>query len=102
MSEYFNTVKSYLLDLNLAVDEEDTAEELVVVSDEDRGVNHLIVDCEDPILIIEQAIMPIPNAPGDLYKRLLEMNRTLVHGAFALDDENRHGSFSRYPAPGYS
>lgn len=87
MSEYFNTVKSYLQDLNLAVDEEDTAEELVVVSDEDRGVNHLIVDCEDPILIIEQAIMPIPNVPGDLYKRLLEMNRTLVHGAFALDDE---------------
>ena len=78
MSEYFNTVKSYLQDLNLAVDEEDTAEELVVVSDEDRGVNHLIVDCEDPILIIEQAIMPIPNVPGDLYKRLLEMNRTLV------------------------
>ena len=28
MSEYFNTVKSYLQDLNLAVDEEDTAEEL--------------------------------------------------------------------------
>ena len=25
------------------------------MSDEDRGVNHLIVDCEDPILIIEQA-----------------------------------------------
>lgn len=87
MSEYFNTVKSYLQDLNLAVDEEDTAEELVVVSDEDRGVNHLIVDCEDPILIIEQAIMPVPNVPGDLYKRLLEMNRTLVHGAFTLDDE---------------
>lgn len=87
MSEYFDTVKSYLQDLNLAVDEEDTAEELVVVSDEDRGINHLIVDCEDPILIIEQAILPLPNAPGDLYKRLLEMNRTLVHGAFALDDE---------------
>jgi len=87
MSEYFNTVKSYLQDLNLAVDEEDTAEELVVVSDEDRGINHLIVDCEDPILIIEQAILPVSNVPGDLYKRLLEMNRTLVHGAFALDEE---------------
>ncbi len=87
MSEYFNTVKSYLQDLNLAVDEEDTAEELVVVSDEDRGINHLIVDCEDPILIIEQAILPVSNAPDDLYKRLLEMNRTLVHGAFALDEE---------------
>ena len=87
MSEYFDTVKSYLQDLDLAIDEEDIAEALVVVSDEDRGINHLIVDCEDPILIIEQAILPKPSAPGDLYKRLLEMNRTLVHGAFALDDE---------------
>ena len=24
--------------------------------------------------------------PGDLYKRLLQMNRTLVHGAFVLDE----------------
>ena len=87
MSEYFATVKSYLQDLDLAIDEEDVAEALVVVSDEDRGIHHLIVDCEDPILIIEQAILPIPSVPGDLYKRLLEMNRTLVHGAFAVDDE---------------
>ena len=48
MSEYFDKVKSYLQDLDLAVDDEDTAEALVVVSDEDRGINHLIVDCEDP------------------------------------------------------
>jgi len=87
MSEYFDTVKSYLQDLDLAIDEEDTAEALVVVSDEDRGINHLIVDCEDPILIVEQAIMPIPNNSDGLYKRLLEMNRTLIHGAFAIDDE---------------
>ena len=87
MSEYFNTVKSYLQDLNLVIDDEETDEELVVVSDEDRGINHLIVDCEDPILIVEQAIMPIPSNTGDLYKRLLELNRTLIHGAFALDEE---------------
>ena len=87
MSEQFLTVKSYLQDLDLDIEEEDAGEELVVVNDEDRGISHLIVDCEDPILIIEQAIMPIPHVPGDLYKRLLELNRTLIHGAFALDGE---------------
>ena len=64
MSEYFDTVKSYLHDLDLAIDEEDIPEALVVVSDEDRGINHLIVDCEDPILIIEQAILPKPQRAG--------------------------------------
>lgn len=87
MSEYFQTVKSYLQDLDLAIETEEASEELVVVNDEDRGINRLIVDCEDPILILEQAIMPLPNNPGDLFKRLLELNRTLIHGAFAIDDE---------------
>ena len=87
MSEHFDTVKGYLQDLDLVIEEEDPAEELVVVSDEDRGIHKLIVDCEDPILILEQAIMPLPGNPGDLYKRLLELNRTLIHGAFATDEE---------------
>ena len=30
--------------------------------------------------------MKAPKNPGDLYKRLLQMNRTLVHGAFVLDE----------------
>jgi hypothetical protein len=87
MSDYFETVKAYLQDLDLIIEEEDPGEELVVVNDEDRGIYRLIVDCEDPILILEQAIMPVPSRPGDLYRRLLEMNRTLIHGAFAVDDE---------------
>ena len=88
MSEHFETVKGYLQDLDLVIEEEDPAEELVVVSDEDRGIHKLIVDCEAPILIMEQAIMPLPKKPGDLYKRLLELNRELIHGAFALDEES--------------
>ncbi|MDE3000218.1 MAG: YbjN domain-containing protein [Gemmatimonadota bacterium] len=87
MSRHFETVKGFLQDLELVIEEEDSGEELVVVTDEDRGIHRLIVDCEDPILILEQAIMPIPGNPGDLYKRLLELNRTLIHGAFAIDEE---------------
>ncbi len=87
MSEYFQTVKSYLQDLDLVIDEEIESEELVVVNDEDRGISRLIIDCEDPILILEQAIMPLPKNPEGLFKRLLELNRTLIHGAFAIDEE---------------
>ncbi len=87
MSEFLGAVKAHLQDLDLDIQDEDVEEELVVVSNEERGINNLIVDCEDPILILEQAIMPIPSDPKDLYERLLEMNRTLIHGAFALDKE---------------
>jgi hypothetical protein len=82
----FTTVKEYLQELRLSVVREDPAEGLVVVEDEERGIKNLFVDYEDPILIFEQMIMPVPDKPGELFRRLLQMNRTLVHGAFALDD----------------
>ena len=87
MSEHFTQVKAFLQDLDLAIEEEIEAEHLVVVSDEDRGIHKLIVDCEEPILILEQAIMPVPSGGTDIYRRLLEINRTLIHGAFAIDEE---------------
>jgi hypothetical protein len=90
MSEYFQRVKGYLNDLGLRVTTEDQEEELVVVEDEDRGIKNLIIDCEDPILVLEQVIMPVPPKPDiTFYKRLLQMNRTLIHGAFALDEEEK-------------
>lgn len=87
MSEAFQKVKDYLQELELPISSEDEAEELVIVNDEDQGLNNLVIDCEDPILILEQVIIPIPKHPGDLFKRLLEINRTLIHGAFAIDEE---------------
>ena len=93
MSEKFELVKSYLLDLDLEISDENEAEELVVVDDEDNGIKNLVIDCEAPIVILEQRIMPVPAAPGDLYRRLLQMNRSLVHGAFVLDEDGANVIF---------
>ena len=87
MSDYFETVRGHLNDLDLLIESEDPEDELFIVNDEDRGLHQLIVDCADPILILEQAIMPVPSNPGDLFRRLLNINRTLIHGAFAIDEE---------------
>ncbi len=86
MSEKFELVKSYLFELELPIVQEDEAEELVVISDEENGIKNFIIDCEDPILILEQVIMDTPKEPGDFFKRLLQINRELVHGAFVLDE----------------
>ncbi|MCP3957834.1 MAG: YbjN domain-containing protein [bacterium] len=82
----FEKVKGFLAELDLEIVQEDAAEELVVVEDEDSGIKNLIIDCEDPILVLEQLIMEVPADPGDFFRRLLQMNRTLVHGAFAIDE----------------
>ncbi len=87
MSENLQKVKDYLDELELSISSEDEAEEMVVIDDEDKGLKNLIIDCEDPILVLEQVIMDVPQITEGFYKRLLQMNRTLVHGAFVLDEE---------------
>ena len=89
MSENFAKIKQYLMDLHIDIIDEDADEELVVVNDLENGINSLVIDCEEPIVILEQLIMEIPGEPVGFYKRLLQMNRELVHGAFVLDEEGK-------------
>ena len=83
----FEKVKDFILDMGFAISHEDPKEELVVINDDDRGIKNFVIDCEAPILILEQVIMPMPEGSSDFCKRLLQINRTLVHGAFVLDEE---------------
>ena len=86
MSEHLDRVKGYLVDLGLAIVSENEADELLVVDDEDSGIKQLVIDCEPPIVVLEQLIAEVPAEPGNLFVRLLQMNNTLVHGAFVLDE----------------
>ena len=83
----FEKVKDFLLDMGFVMSHEESQEELVVIEDEERGIKNLVIDCEAPILILEQVIMLMPKDSSDFCKRLLQINRTLVHGAFVLDEE---------------
>ncbi len=94
MSACLDKIKGFLAELNLPVVHEDTDDELVIVDDEESGIKDLIIDCEDPVLIIEQLIMPVPEGSSmEFYRSLLQMNGTLVHGAFVLDEEGKHVFF---------
>jgi hypothetical protein len=89
----FQTVKSYLQELNLSIVSEEPSDCIFVVDDDERGIKNLVVDCEEPILIFEQMIMEVPANPGQMFRRLLQMNRTLVHGAFALSEDGKRVLF---------
>lgn len=86
MEDKFSLVKEYLHEMELSIVQEDEAEELVIVEDEENGIKNLIIDCEAPIVVIEQVIMAVPEKTTTLYRRLLQLNRELVHGAFVLDE----------------
>ena len=88
MSAHFDKVTGFLHDLNLKIIETQEDQELVIVEDQDSGISNLIVDCEHPILVLEQPVMLTPKNPGDLFKRLLQMNSDLVHGAYVLSQDS--------------
>ena len=83
----FEKVKDFILDMGFIISHEESKEELVVIDDDERGIKNLVIDCEAPILILEQVIIPMPQESSDFCKRILQINRTLVHGAFVLDEE---------------
>ncbi len=87
--DYFERVKALLLELDLIIVEENRADTLLMVSDESSGINQMILDCEDQILVIEQMILSLERADAAVFRRLLQMNRALVHGAFVLDESGR-------------
>lgn len=86
MDNYFSRIKDYLLELEYNILSEDKAEELVIVENQNAGITNLIIDCEEPILIVELYLFDLNKEDVNIYKEFLKMNREIIHGAIALDD----------------
>ncbi|MEE8483134.1 MAG: YbjN domain-containing protein [Nitrospinota bacterium] len=93
MSDHFEKVKGYLTELGFEVASEDEAEEIIIINDESQGIKNLIIDCEHPILVLEQFIFELKKEDSEILKRLLQMNREMVHGSFVLEETGKHVLF---------
>jgi len=87
MNKYLTQIIDFTAKLGLEIVNQDADEEIIVVSNEDKGIYNLVVDCEFPILILEQLIYDIKVVSESHFKRLLQMNRNLIHGAFVINEE---------------
>jgi len=89
MEDHFTKVLDYLAELGFHPATADAEKRLCVVNEERRGIVGLVIDCEFPILVMEQIILNAPNLNKEAAIRLLQMNRTIVHGAFCLDESGK-------------
>ncbi len=90
----FEVVKQYLFELGYEIEKEDAENELVIITDKNQGINGLIIDCEAPIIVLEQFILKLKDKNNpEVLSKLLKMNRNLVHGAFVLDEEGENVLF---------
>ncbi len=86
MSNYFNKVRDYVLELDYSIISEDESDGVIVIDNEDEGIKNLVLVIADPLLIVEQYIFEIHSPSAETYKQLLQKSRDIIHGAFVLDD----------------
>ncbi|MBR4214080.1 MAG: hypothetical protein IKR94_02040 [Bacteroidales bacterium] len=84
----FAKVKNYLLDLEYSIVSEDESTGIFKITKEEEGIVNMIVVCADPIVILEQPLFKIKNESLSIYKQLLQKNRDIIHGAFAINEKN--------------
>jgi hypothetical protein len=82
----FEKVKNYLLDLGHEITHENNEEGIFIVQNEGKGICSMLLDCEGDVLVLEQHILDLKNHSESIYKKLLQINRELIHGAFVLDE----------------
>jgi hypothetical protein len=86
MNDHFNKVKDFLLDLNYSITYEDINDGIIMIEHENEGIKNLVIGIASPILVLEQFIFQIKNADNNVFLKLLQKNRDIVHGAFVLDE----------------
>ena len=48
----------------------------------------MVLVCADPILVLEQPLFELKSKDSAVLEALLKKNREIVHGAFAIDNDN--------------
>jgi hypothetical protein len=81
-------IEGYLI--NLGITYEEVADNTWVLHDPDKGLEQVAIAVDDPLVVIRVNVMQTPKENREeFYRTLLTLNASdLVHGAFALEDEN--------------
>lgn len=89
----YEKVKHYLNDLEYSISEEVAEDQVFIVEKPEEGIQKMMIICDDPVLIMEQVLFILKKDDTKSLKRLLQMNREIVHGALVLDEEGRRVIF---------
>jgi hypothetical protein len=86
MENYNTKIKDYLMQLDFNITYENSQDGILMISKESEGIKNLILGIAPPILIMEQYIFNIKNNNEEVFRKLLQKNRDIIHGAFVLDE----------------
>lgn len=80
-------VEGYLINLSLTYEE--LGENIWLINDEEKGLGHVIVFAEDSLVTVRAKVMELPASNRVVFlEELLRLNIDMVHGAYALEQNN--------------
>ncbi len=75
--------------INLDVQYEEVGENMWLISQEENGLKAVIVYVDDDLVTLRAKVMRIPEQNREsFFMELLELNAEMVHGAYALEDQD--------------
>lgn len=75
--------------INLSLTYEELGENIWVIDDPEKGLAHLFVYAEDPLVTLRAKVMELPHENRErFYEQLLRLNNEMIHGAYALEENN--------------
>lgn len=86
---YFKKIESFISKLGYSISYQSEKEGIFLIESEQDGIMNLIIGVAPPILIMEQYIFTLKSDDAEVLKSLLQKNRDIIHGAFALDEEGK-------------
>ncbi|MDR0575684.1 MAG: YbjN domain-containing protein [Tannerella sp.] len=86
---YFQKIESFISKLGYSISYQNEREGIFLIESEQDGIKNLIIGIAPPILIMEQYIFTLRGDDTGILKDLLQKNRDIIHGAFALDEEGK-------------
>ena len=69
-NDYFPKIQGYLLELGFEIHHVDEDSNLLVVSRPELGIDHMVLGCGEPLLIMEQYLLDLPAPSCEIYQRL--------------------------------
>lgn len=84
---YLKTIEEFVLRLNCRILYKNEQNGILKIDNQPDGIHNLIVGVAPPILIMEQFLFSFREDNAEMFKKLLQKNRDMIHGAFVITEE---------------
>ena len=82
-------IERFLHSLSLSY-EDIVGEDTLIINDDEKGLENIVVILADPVVIVRVKVMTVPDVNREqFFEQLLKLNQSdMIHGAYALEGED--------------